>query len=191
MIWGAANVAPYASLLRRIGWCAVFRYPAGLPENNAGTIFQAARQPFETDGGPQALGARVGDRTKWGSLSASKNVVDEILYYSVRSIFSLLSTSFCSICRPIFRRIKTLPEKIFWTVIYTTPSNLFLPLFSSVDSCLVRRIFYMIPLILPKNKRAPHRMSAVGALYRFKRLCQAISTSPWTTTLPWQIAAAP
>lgn len=132
MIWGAANVAPYASLLRRIGWCAVFRYPAGLPENNAGTIFQAARQPFETDGGHQALGARVGGRSEWGSLSASKNAVGEILYYSVQIIFQLFGVSFCSICRTIYGIVKALPEKIFWTVIYTTSFSFFLPLFGSV-----------------------------------------------------------
>lgn len=62
---------------------------------------------------------------EWGSLSASKNAVVEILYYSVQIIFQLFGVSSCSICRTISGRIKTLPEKIFWTAIYTIPSSLF------------------------------------------------------------------
>ena len=76
---------------------------------------------------------------------------------------------FCSICRTISERIKTLPEKIFWTVIYTTPSSLFLPLFRSVGrcwggggSCLVCRFVLHESSGFPKSKRAPHRVSGGG-----------------------------
>ena len=62
---------------------------------------------------------------EWGSLSASENVMDEILYYSIQNVFRLFGVSFCSICRTIYGIVKALPEKIFWTAIYTIPSSLF------------------------------------------------------------------
>ena len=100
-----------------------------------GLYFKRLVSRLKPMGGHQTFGARVGGRTKWGSLSASKNVVGEILYYSVQIVFQIFGVSFCSICRTISGKIKTLTEKIFWTVTYTILSSLFLPLFGSVGRC--------------------------------------------------------
>ena len=127
-----------------------------------GLYFKRLVSRLKPMGGHQTFGARVGGRTEWGFAVRIQKCVGRNFILFRPNCFQIFGVSFCSICRTISGRIKTLPEKIFWIVIYTTPSSLFLPLFRSVGrcwggggSCLVCRFVLHESSGFPKSKRAP------------------------------------